>query len=60
MLPVAPGVADQAEPLGRIQVDLLAVAVPEQVVRLTRLVVPAVPVACVFCGALEDLSRQQT
>ena len=53
-------VADQVEQLERIQVDLLAVAVLEQVVRLTRLAVLAVQVACVFCGALEDLSRQRT
>ena len=50
-------VGDQVEQLERIQVDLLAVAVPEQVVRLlTHLAVLALQVVCVFCGALEDLS----
>ena len=55
-------VADQVEQLERIQVDLLAVAVPVQVA-LTPVHTQAVLVllvACVFCGALEDLSRQQT
>ena len=51
---------DRVELLERIQADLLAVEVLVPVAHLMRLEVLALQVVSVFCGALEDLSRQQT
>ena len=51
---------DRVELLERIQADLLAVEELVPVAHLMRLEVLALQVVSVFCGALEDLSRQQT